>query len=397
MAARSDQVCGFLSELVRIPSFTADGCFRAVRTVQRELRRLRLDLEVAFVSDVTDRRPIVIAWLGDRTMAPTLLLVSHLDTSPPGPGWHESPFGGRRSQGCIHGRGSVLAKSDVAAYVYALAAARDIGSVEARRTVAVAITSDEGTGGELGARWLLTHRGLRPARVISTGVTRTVAVAHCGCLQADITVRGVPSHAAFANAHSAMHRAIRLAGSLVEYGASLNARNPTNGQLSPSLTILDVDGGQPFSTAVRDVRIRVDRRLTPDENLEEVEAELRAAVAASTRSDGYEPSFDVITRAEPLRPTPVATEWAAIVQQEAELVLDEQVQVGATPLYTDARWFGQFGIPTVLFGAGPTDLVAAGVNAPNEALREADLLATTETLARLILRTTAAGGTLLGE
>jgi acetylornithine deacetylase/succinyl-diaminopimelate desuccinylase-like protein len=388
VAYRRDELCTFLSQLVRIPTFTAEGCLRAAKRVERELERLHVDFEITVVENGTDRRPLLIGWLGNRTPTPALLLATHLDTSPAGPGWRDNPFGGRRANGHIQGRGAVLAKSDVAAYVYALAAAQAVASAEATNTVAVAITSDEGTGGYLGARWLLENRGLRPGRVISTGITRVVAVAHAGCLQADILVTGVPSHAAFADEQCAMHRAVRLAARLLTYGSSPAKRASVGTQQEPTLTILNVNGGQPFSTAVGEVRLRVDRRLTPEEDLTKVETELRSTVAACAKPDGHVPSVEIVTSAEPLRSTDAALEWAVVVQTEAQQVLNEPVNVSATPLYTDARWFGQHGVPTVLFGAGPTDMSSAGVNAPDETVTETDLMAATVTISRLIMRLT---------
>ena len=53
-------------------------------------------------------------------------------------------------------------------------------------------------------------------------------------------------------------------------------------------------------------------------------------------------------------------------------------------LYTDARWFGAHGIPTVMYGAGSGDLVEAGVNGQDENVAEEDVYLATQVVARVI-------------
>ncbi len=96
--------------------------------------------------------PTVLAWLGERTLTPALILSAHLDTSPPAPESTRDAYAAERSGGRIWGRGATFAKSDVAVYLNAAVAARDLG---AGASALVSITADEGQGGAAGPGHLL--------------------------------------------------------------------------------------------------------------------------------------------------------------------------------------------------------------------------------------------------
>lgn len=184
------RLLAYLRELISIPTDNPPGdCRKAADRVQRELTDLGFDVE-RYEVDRSDGPPLpsVLGWLGPRTKRPELLLNAHVDASPPTPEWTVEPYEAISRGGRIYGRGATLAKGDVACYAYALAAARHVLGPEPGATAVLAITSDEGSGGERGPRYLLEELRLRPARAITAGFTHRVGIAHNGAIQARLTV-----------------------------------------------------------------------------------------------------------------------------------------------------------------------------------------------------------------
>jgi succinyl-diaminopimelate desuccinylase len=58
-------------------------------------------------------------------------------------------------------------------------------------------TYDEEFGGELGPGWLLEQGLTKPDLLIAAGFSYQVVTAHNGCLQMEVTLHGLASHAAY--------------------------------------------------------------------------------------------------------------------------------------------------------------------------------------------------------
>lgn len=185
-----------------------------------------------------------------------------------------------------------------------------------------------------------------------------------------------------------MRKAIQLAGRLLDAGDDLRRRPGTIGGIaSPTLNVTRLCGGELFGLAPGTIELLTDRRVMPSEDTHAAVAEYLETVAAIQRELGFQIDVEVVRVAEPLRPAAHQTPWAELVRAEAVAVLAHDVPLVGIPLFTDARWFGAHGVPTVLYGAGSDDLVESGINGQDENLEEADLLAATEIIGRLVTRT----------
>ncbi len=63
----------------------------------------------------------------------------------------------------------------------------------------------------------------------------------------------------------------------------------------------------------------------------------------------------------------------AAIGARASAVLGEPIAATGTPLYTDARLYGEAGIPIVLYGAGPRSILEANAKRADENLALEDL------------------------
>ena len=130
------------------------------------------------------------------------------------------------------------------------------------------------------------------------------------------------------------------------------------------------------------VSFRIDRRIIPEENAEQAEANLRAIIEAA--AGGY-PGISVQMRrillAVPFVPMPGQERLVAAIQARAGQVLGAPIGTKGVPIYTDARLYSAAGIPTVLYGAGPRTLLEANGHRADEKLRLDDLYKATEIVA----------------
>lgn len=72
------------------------------------------------------------------------------------------------------------------------------------------------------------------------------------------------------------------------------------------------------------------------------------------------------------------------LSRHASAVFDEPIGAAGTPLYTDARLFGEHGIPAVLYGAGPRTVGESNAKRADEHIDLEDLRRATKVIARTL-------------
>ena len=297
---------------------------------------------------------------------PVVALNAHGDVVPPGLGWRLDPYGAVIENGAhgpvMYGRGVAVSKSDFASYTWALLAlkAAAVQGGKLGGTLELHFTYDEEAGGIVGPKWLLDQGLVRPDAVIAAGFSYSVVTAHNGCLHLEVTVTGKQAHAAMPEAGvDALEATNAILAALYAHRATLaRIRSATAGIVSPTLNVGLIKGGINTNVVPDQVVFRIDRRMIPEENPAEVEAELRELIATSAR---HNPQIKVEVRqllsAAPLRPQPGTDRIVAAIQRRAKQILGVDAPVTGVPLYTDARHYAAAGIPIVLYGAGPRSIL----------------------------------------
>ena len=328
---------------------------------------------------------------------PTVALNAHGDVVPPGDGWHHDPYGGNVVDGKLYGRAAAVSKSDFATYTFALRALSHVAQAQSLAlsgTVELHFTYDEEFGGELGPGWLLNHGHTRPDLMMAAGFSHDVVVAHNGCLQLEVTVRGDMAHAAIPDTGTdALQGAVHILQTLYAQNREhLAVRSAMPGIDHPYLNVGWIQGGTNTNVVPGHVVFKLDRRMIPEENPAEVEASLRAQIAASARS--YAPPrggcvLQVEVRrlllAHALQPTPGQAPLVAALQRHGQVVFGHALPAVGTPLYTDVRLYGARGIPGVLYGAGPRTVRESNAKRADEHVNLADLQGATRVVARALL------------
>jgi acetylornithine deacetylase/succinyl-diaminopimelate desuccinylase-like protein len=389
----------FLAELVKLPSDNPPGdCAAHAQRARELLQQLGLEVEAHPVP------PAVVEAAGMKSATnlivrrrfgdgPVIALNAHGDVVPPGLGWHVDPYAAAiedsRHGPVMYGRGVAVSKSDFATYTWtllALSAAVGQGKKLAG-TLELHFTYDEEAGGTIGPKWLLEQGLTRPNVAIAAGFAYAIVTAHNGCLHLEVTVTGKQAHAAMPQTGvDALEASNAILGALYAYRSALaRIRSHSPGIVSPTLNVGLIKGGINTNVVPDQVMFRIDRRIIPEENPSQVEAELRELIAACAKS--REQIKVDVTRpllAAPLVPLPGTERIAAAIARHAERILGVDIHPTGVPLYTDARHYAAAGIPVVLYGAGPRSILEANAHNADENLRLDDLRAATKIVAMAV-------------
>jgi len=392
--AHFDEEVRFLQELVRVPTDTppGDNAPHAERTAEL-LAAMGLaaekhpvpapEVQAHGLESITNL--IVRRRFGDG--GPLVALNAHGDVVPPGEGWTHDPYGGEVVDGKLFGRASAVSKSDFATYTFALRALEALGA-PLKGGVELHFTYDEEFGGELGPGWLLARGLTRPDFLIAAGFSHQVVTAHNGCLQFEVTLHGLASHAAYPETGvDALQAANRLLTALYAGNDVLRTRrSAVAGITHPYLNVGRIEGGSNTNVVPGKVLLKIDRRMIPEEDAGAVEAEVRELI---TRTVAASPGIRVEIRrlllAHALRPLPGNAALVAAVQRHGQAVFGEPIPTSGTPLYTDVRLYGAHGVPAVIYGAGPRTVLESNAKRADEHLVLADLRGATKVVARTLL------------
>jgi acetylornithine deacetylase/succinyl-diaminopimelate desuccinylase-like protein len=319
-------------------------------------------------------------------------LNAHGDVVPPGEGWTHDPYGAEIEGGKLYGRAAAVSKSDFATYTFALRALEALAAspgaaVALRGGVELHFTYDEEFGGELGPGWLLANKLTKPDLLIAAGFAYQVVTAHNGCLQMEVTLQGLASHAAYPHTGiDALQAANRLLTALYAHNDLLRERrSQVAGITHPYLNVGRIEGGSHTNVVPGKVMLRLDRRMIPEEDAAAVEAEVRALIEqALAASPGVRVEIRLLLLAQALRPQAGNAALVQAIQHHGQQVFGEPIPTSGTPLYTDVRLYGAHGVPAVIYGAGPRTVLESNAKRADEHLVLADLRGATKVVARTL-------------
>ena len=317
----------------------------------------------------------------------TIALNAHGDVVPPGEGWTHDPYGGEIEDGKIYGRAAAVSKCDFATYAFAVRALESLG-LPLHGAVELLFTYDEEFGGEVGPAWLLQNRLTRPDLMIAAGFSYQVITAHNGCLQMEFTVHGKMAHAAIPDSGiDALQGANKILTALYAQNTLYKqVTSQVEGITHPYLNVGMIEGGTNTNVVPGRVTLKLDRRMIPEENPAEVEANIRQVIAdAAAQSPGITVDIKRILLANALKPLPGNQALVQALQTHASAVFGETIPALGTPLYTDVRIFCEAGIPGVIYGAGPRTVLESHAKRADERLDLDDLRRATKVIARTLL------------
>lgn len=390
--AHFDEEVRFLQELVRVPTDTPPGnnAPHAERTAEL-LRAFGMQAEAHPVPEQEVRDyglQSITNLIVRREYGPgrRVALNAHGDVVPPGEGWRHAPYGAQIEDGNLYGRAAAVSKSDFASFTFAV---RALEAVAAPRHGAVELhfTYDEEFGGLLGPGWLLRQGLTKPDLLIAAGFSYAVVSAHNGCLQMEVTVHGEMAHAAVPETGvDALQGAVRVLNALYAQNARYReVRSQVPGITHPYLNVGRIEGGTNTNVVPGKVSFKLDRRMIPEENAAEVEADIHRVIEdAAATFPGIRVEIKRLLLANAMRPLPGNKPLVDAIQRHGREIFGEDIPALGTPLYTDVRLYAEAGIPGVIYGAGPRTVLESHAKRNDERVALEDLRRATKVIARAL-------------
>jgi succinyl-diaminopimelate desuccinylase len=393
--AHFDEETAFLQQLIRVPTDTPPGnnAPHAERTAEL-IKAFGFDAEKHPVPEAEVRgygmesitNLIVRRHYGNKGEGKTIALNAHGDVVPPGEGWTKDPYGGEIEGGKLYGRASAVSKCDFASFTFAVRALESLNA-PLKGSVELHFTYDEEFGGEMGPGWLLKKGLTKPDLLIAAGFSYEVVTAHNGCLQMEVTVHGKMAHAAIPDTGvDALQGAVHILNALYAQNALYQqVTSKVEGIQHPYLNVGRIEGGTNTNVVPGKVMFKLDRRMIPEENPTEVEANIRKVIAdAAAGCKGITVDIKRLLLANSMRPLPGNKPLVDAIQKHGEALFGQAIPAMGTPLYTDVRLYAEAGIPGVIYGAGPRTVLESHAKRADERLDLEDLRRATKVIARTL-------------
>lgn len=312
-------------------------------------------------------RPNIIITL-DTGSDVTLLLESHYDIVPPGPNWIYDPFKLTIKDGKAYGRGTADNKSGIAASIGAMRQLKD-ESIDMNIKLIAGV--DEEIGGRYGVDYVLTDckLGGDAALVVDAGSERLFLGAS-GILWGKVVVKGKQGHAGYPfKAKNAIEETIKLLAAFEPYKDSVEKREsilhaPPEADRQfvwGRYTVTMIRGGEKENVIPGVCEARFDRRLLPEEPIEQAEKELRDFFQNAVEKTGCEASLEITNRV----PGYYTSEDQVFVKTVSEIITKttgETLPFAGELGGNDGSFFAKNGIPVVCFGTIRADTHYHGLN-----------------------------------
>lgn len=372
MLASLNYEISLLSKLVKVntESISKKGYMKCASIIVEEAKNNSLEWEIVDGErGARDglSRPNVIVTL-DSGSDTTLLLESHFDIVPPGTGWTVPPFKLTVEDGKAHGRGTADNKSGIAAVMGAL---RQLRKEELDINLKLIAGVDEEVGGRYGVDYVMSDWGLRgdAALVVDAG-PESLFIGASGIIWGKIMVKGRQGHAGYPfNAKNAIEEAIKLLGEfenykkLVEKKESVLPATPKAPRkfVWGRYTVTLIRAGEKENMIPGICEVRFDRRLLPEESIEEAERELKDFFHESVKETGVEASLELINRQQGYI-TPKDIVFVQTVSENIKKTNGKNIPFAGELGGNDGSFFAKNGIPVVCYGTIRKDTRYHGVD-----------------------------------
>jgi len=318
---------------------------------------------------------------------------SHIDVVTVGQGWSVDPFGGALIDGKIYGRGACDMKGGLATSIIAAEAFLEIwpafnGAIE------ISGTADEETGGFGGVAYLSEKGYFSPEKVQHVIIPEPlhkdrVCLGHRGVFWAEIETHGRIAHGSmpFLGDCAVRHMGAVLAEMETSLFPALAAKRTDmpvipEGAKQSTMNINSLHGGQaepeagftglPSPVVPDHCKMIVDRRFLLEENIADVEAELRG-VLEKVKSERADFTYD-FTPIHSVIPTMTAKDAPIVTTVSAaiEAVMHKKAEYVVSPGTYDQKHIDRIGRMKncIAYGPGILDLA----HQPDEYIEVADML-----------------------
>jgi succinyl-diaminopimelate desuccinylase len=355
-----DYELDFLSRLVELKteSVPKTGYKECAELIVNEAERNSLDWmiidgEKGAKDGLT--RPNVVVSL-DSGSEVTLLLESHFDVVPPGAGWTHPPFKLTVKGDRAYGRGTADNKAGIVAVMGAL---RELSKEKLDINLKLVAGVDEEIGGRYGVDYVLSDYGLKgDAALIVDAGPESLFLGASGIIWGKVTVQGKQGHAGYPfKARNAINDAIKLIDAFDDYKEMVEKKqsklhSPVG---SPKefvwgrYSVTMINAGEKENVIPGTCEFRFDRRLLPEEPIDDAAKELTAYFQEALHKSGINASLELVNRQQGYC-TSADSVFVNTVSDSIQKATDKRLPLAAELGGNDGSFFAKNGIPVVCYG-----------------------------------------------
>jgi len=370
LGQREDEMAALLAELVAIPTENPPGKnYRACADLlENRLRQWGLEcerLEAGEPKQGAGDGPVCLVahhGRGERV----LYFHGHYDVVP---AQAREQFHPLRKDHFVFGRGTCDMKGGIVAMLYAILALKECDA-ELGGRIALTLVPNEETGGEGGSAWLAAQGRLGRGGIgmlLAEPTSGVVWNANRGAISLRVRVLGKSAHVGLQhqgeNAFERMHRVVEQLQELKKE-VELRTTNLNIGadQARHSILMLggQSGGGANFNVVPAECWFTIDRRINPEEDLEEEKAVL-IAVLEGCKREGIPLEWEILQegRSSACREEEPLGEALA---HGVRAVTGEAPRFEMCPGLLETRFYAAQGVPAYAYGPG----LLSVAHGPNE-------------------------------
>jgi succinyl-diaminopimelate desuccinylase len=382
-----DEIVKFHQKSIQIPSENPPRKYKEIiKFTEKIFQDLGLKTHV--------KRDNLIGELGDEG-GKSLIFYGHLDTVEAFKGWSKNPFGGEIIDGKIYGRGASDDKSSVTAEIFATKALLEAGVKLKGRLILTAVV-DEETGGYRGAEYLLSSGLLKGDACLLGDAPCDYPFGYCGgTMYITFTITGKQAHGLgfpdlpppYRSEHSGINsieKMMKIMNFLLELKKEFLKKETKYSQPEgwnasvSSVNLAEMHGGNKITTVPNKCFLHCSINTIPEQDIGSIKNRILDYIEELKKQD---PDLNITVQ------IPVAMEpqlidensdFAMAAKNATKAVFNETREFKLFMPSTDAHWFQERGIPTILIGSSRMDNNA---HAEDEFVYIEDLINTTKMFA----------------
>ena len=366
---REKEMAALLSELVAIPTENPPGKnYRACADfIEKTLQRVGLEcerLEADQPREGSGEKPICLIASHGRGES-VLYFHGHYDVVP---AQSREQFQPSRKDHFLFGRGSCDMKGGIAAMLYAILALKECGA-ELNGRIALTLVPNEETGGEGGSAWLAAQGRLGRGGIgmlLAEPTSGVVWNANRGAISLHVRVLGKSAHVGLQHqGENSFEKMVHVVQGLQELKRQVEQKttgyNIGADQARHSILMLgrQSGGGANFNVVPEECWFTIDRRINPEEDMEEEKSKIVAALESCKR-EGIRLEWEVFqegrssacSEEEPL---------GKVLAQSVQAVTGEVPRFELCPGLLETRFYAAEGVAAYAYGPGMLS-VAHGPN-----------------------------------
>jgi succinyl-diaminopimelate desuccinylase len=312
-------------------------------------------------------RPNVIVTL-DSGSDTTLLLESHFDVVPPGKGWKYPPFKLTVEDGKAYGRGTADNKAGIAAVMGAF---QQLNKEELDVNLKLIAGVDEEIGGRYGVDYVMSDYGLKgnAALIVDAG-PEGLFLGASGIIWGKLTVKGKQGHAGYPfKANNAINEAMKFITEFENYRKIVETKESTLRAPPGSprdfvwgrYSVTMIQAGEKENMIPGTCEVRFDRRLLPEEPIDQAESELMNFFQKALEVTGVEATLELVNKQQGYC-TSADLVFVQTVSEAIQKTTGQRLPLAAELGGNDGSFFAKNGIPVVCYGTIRADTRYHGVD-----------------------------------